>query len=64
MSAPFRIRRKSPSHWTEVNASTAPDRLRESLTRTNESNAVTSTHPLSGALALDLRQISVGPRFG
>jgi len=63
-ASPFLMRRNSPSHWPEVNSSTTPDRSRESLASTNESDLATSTHPPSPPLALLLRQISVEYRFG
>jgi len=61
---PFLMSRISLCHCAQVNTSTAPERLRESLTNTDESAWATSTHPPLAPLALLLRQIKVESRFG
>ena len=60
---PILMSRMSLSHWTRVITSTAPERLRESLTNTDESDWATSTHPPLAPLALLLRQRRVESRF-
>lgn len=60
----FLMRCTNPSHWDEVNLSSAPEWSRESLTSTDESNPATSTHAPLPPLVLLLCQISVEFRFG
>src|ERR1700722_9104929 len=50
---------RNSRHWSPVTFSSPPDRLRESLTSTNECQGATSTHSPPLMLARLLRQAAV-----